>query len=151
VHRRAVLGDRDGEHGVRLARGEQPLGERLDARWRGALADPDREHALRQDEHIPSLEPGVVLRVAAIQERRAGEARVVAVDRRGDRRLAAPCLHGQGGDRHSGAQPDARVPCEEQVGERRDDEVLRRGHPLDEPVTVRAELLAGQAGHQHLG
>ena len=150
VHRGAVLGDRDREHRVRLAGGEQPLRERLHAGRRGALADADREHARGEHEHVAALEPRAALGVAAVEQRRAGEARVVAVDRRGDRGLAATCVHRQGRDRDAVAQPHARVAREEQVRQRRHDEVLWRRHPLDQAVAV-AQLLAGEPGHEHLG
>ena len=127
----------------RWANASTPAGE---VRWPTPIAStPGREH-----EHVAALEPGAVLRVAAVEQRRAGEARVVAVDRGGDRGLAAARLHRERGDRDAVAQPDARVAREEQVRQRRHDEVLRRRHPLDEPAAV-AELLAREAGHEHLG
>ena len=45
VHGRALLRDRYGEHGVREAGPEALPGQPLDTRRRGALADPDRDHA----------------------------------------------------------------------------------------------------------
>jgi hypothetical protein len=91
-----------------------------------------------------------VLRVAAIQQRRAREARVVAVDRGRDRGLAPPRRQGERCDRDARLQPHARVAREEQVRQRRDDEVLRRRHALDEPAPVGAQLLTREPGNQHL-
>ncbi len=135
---------------MRLLGREQPLGERLDAGGAGALADADGEDARGEHEHVAALEPRVALRIAAVQQRRAREARVVGVDRAGDRGLAPAGGHRQRRDRHAVAQPHARVAREEQVGQRAHDEVLRRRHLLDEPAGDR-ELLAREPGHEHLG
>ena len=116
-------------------------GERLDARGARPLADADGQHARGEHEHVAALEPRAGLLRAAVEELRAGEARVVAVDRAGERRLAparTACASSVDGD--AVLEPHARVAREQQVGQRADDEVERRRHAVDEP-----------AGHRQLG
>ena len=149
VHRRAVLGDRDREHGVRRAGQEQPLGERLDPGRARALADADGEHAGREHEHVAALEPRLVGGAAAVEQLGAGEARVVAVDRAGDGALAPARRHRELGHGDAVLEPDRRVAGEHQVRQRPDHERLRLDHVLDEPAGVDGQLLARHPRHQH--
>ena len=144
VHRRALLGDRHGEHRVGELSLEHRPGQPLDSGGGGPLPDPDRDHAGREQQHVAAFDRLVVGPVELVG---AGEPRVMGVDRPGQRRLALPRRHGQAGDRDLVADPHARVAGEQQVGQRVDHEVVPVHEAVGQPADGR-DLLVGQAGHQ---
>ncbi len=92
-------------------------------------------------QHVAAFD---VLEAGLVEQRRAGEPRVVAVDRLRERGLAGPCRHGEAGDRGLVTDPQAGVAGEQQVWQRIDDEVVRVHHPVDEPAAG-AQLVVGDA------
>ena len=105
MHGGALLRDGYGEHGVRQVGVEDLAGEPLDAGGRRTLADADRDHAGREQQHVAALD---VLVVPAVDLAGAAEARVLGVDQLGQLGLARARRHRQRGDRDPVADPDAR-------------------------------------------
>ena len=91
-----------------------------------------------------------------VQQGGAGEARRVAVDGAGERGLAGAGRHVRAGDGDPAFEPDGRVAGEEQVGQRRGEEAVRRREPGYHPavhveVRARAEyFLVRESGGEHL-
>ena len=88
--------------------------------------------------------PSRCSRCGAVELLDAGEARVVGVDGGGDGALAVPGRHGQRRHRDLVAHPDRGVAGEQQVGQRRDDEV-RRGPSPRRPARARRAARRGPA------
>ena len=118
----------------------QPLGPG----GRGALTDPDGDHAGGEQQHVAALD---VLVPPAVDARRAGEARVVGVDQLGELGLALPGRHRQRGDRHPVVHPDAGVAGEEQVGQRVDEEVVG-GQQAGHQAVAAADLVVADPRRQ---
>ena len=72
------------------------------------------------------------------------------VDQLGELGLAPACGHGQRSDRDPVSDPDARVPREQQVGKRVDQEVVRPVERSDQAAGA-LHLVVAQAGHHDLG
>ena len=147
VHRRPLLGDGDDEHRVRQPAGEHPPGEALGPAGRRPLADAHRHDALGEQQHVAALE---VLELGAVELLHPGEAGMVGVDGGGDGALAVAGRHGQRRHGHLVAHPDRRVAGEQQVGQRRDDEVPAVHDLVGQPVTA-AQLVVRQPGDQQSG
>jgi hypothetical protein len=56
MHRRALLGQDDGDDAAGRAGSEEPLGQELDRGRLGALAHADQDAAVPDHEHVASLE-----------------------------------------------------------------------------------------------
>ena len=143
VHGRAFLRDRYGEHRVREVGLEALPGQPLDAGRRGPLADPDRDHARREQQHVAALD---VLEVRAVHPRRAHEPGVPAVDQLGQLGLALAGRHRQRRDRDPVAHPHRRVAGEQQVGQRVDEEVVVRQQRGDQPEPAAHLVVADARG-----
>ena len=91
--------------------------------------------------------PSRCSRPRAVELLDAGEARVVGVDGGGDRALAVPGGHGQRGHGHLVADPDRGVAGEQQVRQRRDDEVAAVHHLVGQALAA-AQLVVGEAGDE---
>jgi hypothetical protein len=148
VHGRPVLRDRHREHRVREPVRERRPRERLRPGRRGPLADADRQHAGREQQHVTALDRR---RVGAVRAAGGAEARVVGVDQVEQRGLPVARGHRERRDRHPVANPHRRVAREQQVWQRVDDEVVRVVHLPHERRTLGGrQLLERHAGHQHV-
>jgi hypothetical protein len=121
VHGRPFLRDRHGQHGVGEAALEDASRQSLDARRRGALANPHCQHAGGEKQHVATLD---VFQARLVHASGAGEARVVGVDRAGECRLALARRHRQARHGDLVAHPHARVAGKKQIRQRIDDEVM---------------------------
>ena len=129
---------------MRQPPGEQPPGQPLRAAGRRPFAHADRHHTGGQQQDVAALQ---VLQSGAVELLDAGEPRMVGVDGGGDRALPVPRRHGQRGHRHLVAHPHRGVAGEQQVGQRRDDEVAAV-HDLVGQAAAAAQLVVRETGDE---
>src|SRR5436190_18523756 len=107
MHRGAILTDRHHKHRVSESLPEHGMRETLSARGMGPFPDPYGQYAIRQGENIAALQ---ILLAPPVDPLDAAEARMKGVDEVSQLRFTPTCWHRQGGDRHTVADPDTRVP-----------------------------------------
>ena len=113
---------------------------------RGALPDPDRDHAGGHQQDVAALD---VLVPPAVDPLGVGEPGVPGVDQLGELALAHPGRHRQRGDRDPVAHPDRGVAGEQQVGQRVDQEVVVGEQRGDQAVPA-AHLVVAHARGERL-
>ena len=147
VHLSALLGNRDGQDGVRQTVVEETARQRLRTGWRGPLPDADGDHPRRQQQHVAALDRR---RARLVGPPHPEKPRMVGVDQVRQRRLPDARGQRQRRDRHPRPDPERGVPREEEVRKRIDDEVGVVVHPLHERrLTAEERQLAERhASHQ---
>ena len=148
VHRRAFLGDRHRPARCAPGRGRSSAGPA--ARRRRAGSARRRRPRRTPGASSSTSPPSRCSRPGSYTQRGAGEPRVMAVDRPGQRGLAPAGRHRQAGHRDLVADPHRRVAREQQVGQRVDDEVVpvhERGRPGRRPVRSSSWR---EPGHQYV-
>jgi hypothetical protein len=141
VHELARARHLQGEHAVGGARGEQAGSEVLDALRRRALAEPDEDRPVPDDEDVPALDVRRSLgRAGGPAAVRAGEPGVPPVDRLVVDGLAHARRVPHGVHRDAVVDPAGRVAGEQVVGQRAEQEGLRAAHVQREAVDAAEPL-----------
>ena len=119
----------------------------LNAGRGGPAPHADRHHARRQQQHVAALQ---VLKMRHVEAFGASKPRVMLIDHLDQLGLPGPPGCGQTGGGGPVADPEARIPAEDQVRERVNDEVVPV-EQLEYQASPDPQLGWGQACDQDLG
>ncbi len=156
VHEGSPDGKRHGDHGVDVAAAEEAAGDRLHRLRGGALAHADHHGTAADHQDVATFDRGAapVLVDAAVHGPHVlgPEGRVEAVDRLEVRRLPPPSGHRHRVQGDVRVHPAGRVPGEEVVRERGEQEALRPADLQPQPTHgAGGELARGEATDQVAG